>query len=271
MAALGLEPPRGCPGSGGIGGSSGAFPAPASHVWGVCGGVRRRHRGHLLPVCPQIPNRRVLPQAGAGPTRLPRAWALVQLVPPLALVRSEMERATATRLGTGLGSRSGGTGDRCPPVPIPERGIGMQSGRCRHHPTGSEGGIQPTQGRRCPIPQALWDTRHGPTDSPTAPGPSAAAAAGSAQTLPQVETKAAGPVPVPCPRCPQTAWCHQDLMRARGRWAQGLHTHTHTHTLQLNPSPAAPLHPIFGVAGDFFGGSPVPPVLPAPCVGLGGS
>lgn len=42
------------------------------------------------------------------------------------------------------------------------------------------------------------------------------------------------------PLLPQTVWCHQDLMRARGRWA-----HTPL-PLRLNPSPATPLHPIFG-------------------------
>lgn len=64
------------------------------------------------------------------------------------------------------------------------------------------------------------------------------------QLLPQVETKAAGAVP--CRRCPQTGWCHQDLMRARGRWARGLLTHTPS----INPCPAA------------SGGAGLPPAAP---------
>lgn len=157
-----------------------------------------------------------------------------------------------------------------------------------HRVPGTEGDIQPAWGRRCPIPRASRDTHHSPTDSPhgltprthptdsphrltprthpTAPGPSAAAA-GSAQTLPQVETKAAGPCPLsPVPR-QLGATALNEGTRAVGSGA----AHTHTHRTLTLPLPLPLRSPRLWGSWGFLGGSPVPMVLPAPAVGLGGS
>lgn len=144
-----------------------------------------------------------------------------------------------------------------------------------HRVPGTEGDIQPAWGRRCPVPRASRDTRHSPTDSPhgltprthpTAPGPSAAAA-GSAQTWPQVETKAAGPCPLsPVPR-QLGATALNEGTRAVGSGA----AHTHTHRTLTLPLPLLLRSPRLWGSWGFLGGSPVPMVLPAPAVGLGGS
>lgn len=202
-AALGPEPPRGA-------GVPWGIPSSCTPSLGGAEGCSGGTGGDLLPDCPQTPNCRILPQAGEEPTRLPLARGLAWLVPPLALVGSEMGGAAATRGGQawGQGWRSWG-----PLVSSPH-----PRARCsQHHPmslaqrvTSSPRGdvavpSHSLAGHR-PRPHRLTPQLLAPRQPPPAP----------LKLCHKLRQRQRVGVP-----CPQTAWCHRVLMRARGRWARG--------------------------------------------------